>query len=359
MPVWLCGQGKGWVVMKVLTRVTTLVLVLLLSTVGLCYPQSTAVEIHTVGIEYAVQGRFEEARLEFEKVLKIDPSFESARIALELIQDVTDQKIKKETAIHHFKADGYIIKRQWDEAIAECDKALNINHKFAMGYVDRGIAHVGKREYGRAISDFNKAIEINPRLSGFYLSRGIVYSYKGEYDKAISDFNKTIDLNPKAAMGYYSRGLAYQGKGEYDKAISDFDKAIDLNPREAMFYRSRGAAWHYKGDYERAVADYTKASDVNRRYPAELTGESATLDELDGAKKVTPEKGPKRIPTRGTIKVPIANIRRKPTTKSLVIAKLRTGTQVTILHQEGKWYAVKFRDGQLGWANEAIIVKSQ
>ncbi|MES0349847.1 MAG: tetratricopeptide repeat protein, partial [Desulfobacteria bacterium] len=241
--------------MKVLTRVTTSVLILLLSTVGLCYPQSTAVEIHTVGIEYAVQGKFEAARLEFEKVLKIDPSFESARIALELIENVTDQKIKKETAIHHFKADGCIIKRQWDEAIAECDKALEINHKFAMAYIDRGIAYVGKREYGRAIADFNKAIEITPGLPGFYLSRGIVYSYKGEYDKAISDFDKAIELNPKGAMGYYSRGLSYQGKGEYDKAISDFDKAIELNPKEAMFYKSRGAAWHYRGDYERAVAD--------------------------------------------------------------------------------------------------------
>ena len=311
--------------MKVLTRVTTSVLILLLSTVGLCYPQSTAVEIHTVGIEHAVQGKFEEARLEFEKVLRIDPSFESARIALELIENVTDQKIKKETAILHFKADGCIIKRQWDEAIAECDKALEINHKFAMAYIDRGIAYVGKREYGRAIADFNKAIEINPRLPGFYLSRGIVYSYKGEYDKA----------------------------------ISDFDKAIDLNPKEAMFYRSRGAAWHYKGDYERAVADYTKASDMTRRYPAELTGESDTLDELDGAKKVTPEEGPKRIAMLGTIKVPIANIRQRPTTRSLVIAKLRTGTQVTIIRQEGEWYVVKFFDGRLGWAHENIIVKSE
>ena len=345
--------------MKVLTRVTTSVLILLLSTVGLCYPQSTAVEIHTVGIEHAVQGKFEEARLEFEKVLRIDPSFESARIALELIENVTDQKIKKETAILHFKADGCIIKRQWDEAIAECDKALEINHKFAMAYIDRGIAYVGKREYGRAIADFNKAIEINPRLPGFYLSRGIVYSYKGEYDKAISDFDKAIDLNPKGAMGYYSRGLSYQGKGEYDKAISDFDKAIDLNPKEAMFYRSRGAAWHYKGDYERAVADYTKASDMTRRYPEELTGESDTLDELDGAKKVTPEEGPKRITMLGTIKVPIANIRQRPTTRSLVIAKLRTGTQVTIVRQEGEWYVVKFFDDRLGWAHETIIVKSE
>jgi tetratricopeptide (TPR) repeat protein len=345
--------------MKVLTRVTTSVLILLLSTVGLCYPQSTAVEIHTVGIEHAVQGKFEEARLEFEKVLRIDPSFESARIALELIENVTDQKIKKETAILHFKADGCIIKRQWDEAIAECDKALEINHKFAMAYIDRGIAYVGKREYGRAIADFNKAIEINPRLPGFYLSRGIVYSYKGEYDKAISDFDKAIDLNPKGAMGYYSRGLSYQGKGEYDKAISDFDKTIDLNPKEAMFYRSRGAAWHYKGDYERAVADYTKASDMTRRYPAELTGESDTLDELDGAKKVTPEEGPKRITMLGTIKVPIANIRQRPTTRSLVIAKLRTGTRVTIVRQEGEWYVVKFFDDRLGWAHETIIVKSE
>ena len=248
--------------MKVLTRVTASVLIILLSTVGLCYPQSTAVEIHTVGIEYAVQGRFEEARLEFEKVLKVDPSFESARIALELIENVIDQKVRKETAIHHFKADGCIIRRQWDEAIAECDKALEINHKFAMGYVDRGIAHVGKREYGRAISDFNKAIEINPRLSGFYLSRGIVYSYKGEYDKAISDFNKAIELNPRYAKAYNNRGIAHAIKGQYEKTISDYNTAIEINPRFAEAYNNRAVAYFYKRDYETAWDDVYKAQSL-------------------------------------------------------------------------------------------------
>ena len=88
--------------------------------------------------------------------------------------------------------------------------------------IERGNAFQDKGQYDQAISDFNKAIEINPRLADAFYNRGNAYFKKGQPDKAISDYNKAIELNPKLAMAYYDRGIAYQFKGQYDQAISDF-----------------------------------------------------------------------------------------------------------------------------------------
>ncbi|MBW1859593.1 MAG: tetratricopeptide repeat protein [Deltaproteobacteria bacterium] len=214
-----------------------------------------------------------------------------------------------------------------------------------MGYYSRGMAFQGK-------GDFDQA------MMGYY-SRGMAFRNKGDFDRAISDFGKVIDLSPMEATGYYSRGMAFRGKSDFDQAISDFSKAIALNPREAKFYNNRGTAWQRKGDYKRAVADYAKALEVETDCKAEAVPKADTRGTLDRKKVVTPVGGEKRIRGPKTIKVPTGNIRAKPTTSSAVIAKLGRGTVVTIIHQEGKWYAVKFSGDRLGWAHEVLFEKSQ
>ena len=63
-------------------------------------------------------------------------------------------------------------------------------------YFNQGIAYIDKAQYDLAISDFNKALDINPRDAEAYCNRGIAYREKGQYDQAISDYTKAIELNP-------------------------------------------------------------------------------------------------------------------------------------------------------------------
>src|SRR3989338_8732517 len=90
--------------------------------------------------------------------------------------------------------------------------------KDAEAYNHRGIAYVNKGQFDQAISDYNKALEINPRYAGAYYSRGVAYDSKGQYDQAISDYNKALELNPMDALAYYNRGVAYYSRKDYDKA---------------------------------------------------------------------------------------------------------------------------------------------
>jgi tetratricopeptide (TPR) repeat protein len=53
--------------------------------------------------------------------------------------------------------------------------------------LDRGNAYYKKSQYDRAISDYNKAIEINPKYALVYNNRGLAYYGKSEYDRACSD----------------------------------------------------------------------------------------------------------------------------------------------------------------------------
>jgi tetratricopeptide (TPR) repeat protein len=90
--------------------------------------------------------------------------------------------------------------------------------KDAEAYYNRGVAWQKKGDYDRAITDYTKAIEINPGDALAYYNRGNAYQGKGQYERAISDYNKAIELNPKFAEAYVNLGGAYLGKGLYDQA---------------------------------------------------------------------------------------------------------------------------------------------
>ncbi len=237
-------------------------LVVFFLTIGLCYAQNPARQISDNGLEYAAEGKFTLAQEEFEKALIIDPFYEPARNSSELIEDLIHQKIKVETAIHLFKGAVYHNRGQLSNAIAECDKAMETNPKYAPIYNNRGFAYIGKGQYDQAISDFNKSIELDPEFALAYNNRAYAYRAKGEYDQAIADSKKAIELNPKLVLAYNNRGLAYLDKEQYDQAIADCNKAMEVNPRDGAAYNIRAVAYFFKREFDKSWDDVYKAENL-------------------------------------------------------------------------------------------------
>ena len=110
-----------------------------------------------------------------------------------------------------------------------------------------GLAYHEKGEYNLAIRNYNKAIELNPEFTEAYNNRGITFDEMAEYYRAIRNYNKAIELNPEFAEAYNNRGITYHEMGEYDLAIKDYNKAIELSPENAESYYNRGIAYLKKG----------------------------------------------------------------------------------------------------------------
>jgi tetratricopeptide (TPR) repeat protein len=262
----LFQSGNGDSCMKALRGISLSIFMVLFLTVGVTYAQNPAEESCNKGVEYAVQGKFLKAKEEFEKALQVDLFYEPAKFYLKAIEDVIEQKIKRETAIYLFKGISCTTKGQYDQAISDYTKAIEINPKYAEAYNERGVVYDDKDQYALAIRDYTKAIEINPKFAIAYNNRGGVYDDKGHYDQAISDYTKAIEINPKLAGVYNNRAFAYYTKGQYDQAISDYTKAIEINPKFAFAYNNRGLAYYAKGQYSQAISDYTKAIEINPKF---------------------------------------------------------------------------------------------
>jgi tetratricopeptide (TPR) repeat protein len=225
--------------------------------------EKSKIESCKKGVEYGAQGEFEKARLEFVNVLELDPFYESAKSGLEIIKDVMEQKIEKETGIYLFKGVSNGIEGKYDDAINQFKKAIDINPEYAAAYNIRGIAYSMQGEYEKAISDFTKAVEIDTNYADAYTNRGLVFENRGEYNQAIMNYNQAIGIDSIQSFAYCNRGLIYSELGQYERAISDYTRAIEINPKFIQAYKNRAYIYHtYLEDDDKACADLKRACEL-------------------------------------------------------------------------------------------------
>ena len=137
----------------------------------------------------------------------------------------------------------------------------------ALEYNDIGIAKAKTEDYEGAIRDFTKAIEIIPYYAGSYDNRGIAKRYIGDYEGAITDHTRAIELNPDCYGAYSNRANAKLEMGNYEGAIADLTKAVELNFNHFGLFYNRAYAKERTGDYEGAIADLTRAIELNPDFP--------------------------------------------------------------------------------------------
>ena len=154
-------------------------------------------------------------------------------------------------------------------AIADYTKAIEINPQEAIPYYYRGDAKFNLQDYQGAIADYTKAIEMNPEYADAYNNRGIVKRYLKDYKGAIADYTKAIEINPQDVGAYTNRGIAKNGLKDYQGAIADYNKALEINPKDPIAYSNRGASKELLGDLKGACDDWRKAVDLGHQSAAQ------------------------------------------------------------------------------------------
>ncbi len=152
-------------------------------------------------------------------------------------------------------------KARFQDAIIEFDEAIRLDPKHARAYVRRGLAYAILDMYRRAIQDFNEAIKLDPTLSEAYAGRGSALESLREYEKALQDYEEAIRHDPKIIDVQTSIDRVNQHISQYYQEIQFYIGAIKISPdgSSAVLYNSRGIAYFEFGRYEKAVQDYSEA----------------------------------------------------------------------------------------------------
>ena len=96
-------------------------------------------------------------------------------------------------------------------------KALTIRPNYAIALLNRSLgifkirtiltllAYTNTKQYYLAISDLTRAIELEPKLTLAYVNRGIAHTNLKEYELGIEDYNRALEIDPKCLVAYNNR----------------------------------------------------------------------------------------------------------------------------------------------------------
>ncbi|MCB0166741.1 MAG: tetratricopeptide repeat protein [Anaerolineae bacterium] len=182
------------------------------------------------------------------------------------------------------RADVYNEQEQYDKAIEEYSKAIELDPQYVDAYNYRGIAYANSEQYEKAIVDYNTAIELNPKYRWSYFNRGNAYRGQELYDEAIADFKKAIELDPEYVDAL--NNLCWWGSltGRVDEVFEYCERAVELAPNDGGRRDTRGVARALRRDYSGALEDFKFAVDwfrLNDDYETHLSKREAWIRILE------------------------------------------------------------------------------
>jgi Flp pilus assembly protein TadD len=152
---------------------------------------------------------------------------------------------------------------QFDEAIENFRKAIQINPNNPEAQNNLGHALAAKGRFDEAIENFRQAIQIDPNYCEALDNLGITLAGDGRFDEAIENYRQAIQLNPNSSEALNNLGVALDAEGRFDEAIENFRKAIQINPNFSEAQNNLGIALADKGQFDEAIENYCQAIQVN------------------------------------------------------------------------------------------------
>jgi len=94
-----------------------------------------------------------------------------------------------------------------------------------------GRNYQAKKDYSEAVAAYEKALELDSDNAKVYNAMGVVYSILNEHELAIELINKAIHYKPMASHLHNNLGFAYLRWERASEAAGAFNRALKLNPR--------------------------------------------------------------------------------------------------------------------------------
>lgn len=119
-------------------------------------------------------------------------------------------------------------------------------------YLFLGHYYYQLQEFNEAISNYRKAIEINKEFAPIYNILGYAFRFIEKYPAAEKSFKKYISLSPDDPNPFDSYGELLLKMGEYEASLDQYEKAIDLDSSFVPSYIGIATNLNYKEQHEQA-----------------------------------------------------------------------------------------------------------
>jgi tetratricopeptide (TPR) repeat protein len=190
------------------------------------------------GIAYSTLGEWDAAITDFQRVIDERADAEMTRAARMLLGGIYTELCRDREAIEC-----------WSAVLSEYEQASRKETKqhaeqLLRLYLYRGMLYGRQNQYQEAIADCDRAQKYAPDNAELYSVRGISYGYLGDLDRALSECLRAVELAQQASC-YNRLGEVYFMRREYQQSLAAFDRANELDPNDGAIQLNRSKALFY------------------------------------------------------------------------------------------------------------------
>jgi TolB-like protein/class 3 adenylate cyclase/Flp pilus assembly protein TadD len=113
----------------------------------------------------------------------------------------------------------------------EFKKGLQLNPNYSTGHQWYSIYLAVTGRLTEAIAEMEKARELDPFSIIINVELGCPYLYSKQYDRAIEYFQKALEMDSDFPFAHFALAEAYDQTGRYEQALAEHEKALELARR--------------------------------------------------------------------------------------------------------------------------------
>jgi Tfp pilus assembly protein PilF len=132
----------------------------------------------------------------------------------------------------------YLCSRQYDKAIEQFQKAIEIEPKFTWTYIWLGLTYLEENMNDQAIKSFETATQGTKDVIYMLGYLGMGYARTGQKAKALNVLKKMDLLEKKKYVAWSYRAFVYAGLGDVDRLFACWDKACEAKEPELYYVKT-------------------------------------------------------------------------------------------------------------------------
>jgi Flp pilus assembly protein TadD/plastocyanin len=174
--------------------------------------------------------------------------------------------LPRETLEHISKGMNFAENGKYEYAEVEFEKAADLSPNSPELFSIWGAALRMQKKFKGANRRFARAYELAPEDEEIVFNWGMSRLFEKNADGAIELFKKTLKLNPKNHLAYNYLGKSYGLKKDYPNEEINYVKALEIKEDFAQGHFNLGIARSLQKNFEGAAPHFTRAIELDKQY---------------------------------------------------------------------------------------------
>jgi Tfp pilus assembly protein PilF len=201
---------------------------------------------------YFEKGQYQEARVEYQSVVQIDPNDADAhyRLALTYLKlgstpnlQLAASELSRTVELDSTNRDAllklgelYLLGNEPSRARQQADTVLVSTPENTEGLILRGRSLINEKRYLEGAAELKKAIELDPKNMGPYIDLALAYVLANDTAAAEAALKQALTIDPRSTRILLALGDLRVTTGKPDQAESIYKQALEIAPEDEQIY---------------------------------------------------------------------------------------------------------------------------